>query len=121
MKAILELTKERDEGDIFYRYNIDGTLVWFSQYKTNGRIYTVTVRTPEKLDSFELYVQDGSREEKYYPQYVEISTSHERLNVDQVDAYIDGLKYAKGVAQAIMDIFESGIHKECYERLYKAD
>jgi hypothetical protein len=116
MKAILELTKERDEGDIFYRYNIDGTLVWFSQYQQNGNIYTVSVRPSKKLEDFEFYVQDDSRKEKYYPEYVEINTSHERLTVEQIDGYVSALKYAKEIAEAIIGIFESGVHKECYDK-----
>ena len=43
MKTVLELTKTRDEGDIFYRYDIDGNKVWFSQYPSNGNIYTVAI------------------------------------------------------------------------------
>lgn len=118
MKTVLELTRARDEGDVFYRYNIDGTLVWFSQYQSNGHIYMVTVRPNEKLENIEFYVQDGSNHDVYYPEWVEISTCHERLTVDSVDDYINELKYAKETAKAIMDIFESGAHKEYYDKLH---
>ena len=118
MKAILELRRVRDEGDIFYRYNIDGTLVWFSQHQSNGHIYTVTVRPNEELENIEFYVQDDSYCDVYYPKWVEISTHHETLNVDSVDDYINELRYAKETAQAIMDIFESGVHKEHYDKFH---
>jgi hypothetical protein len=118
MEAILELTKIRDESDVFYRYNIDGTTVWFSQYQNNGNIYAVTVRPNDELENIEFYVQDDSRNEIYYPKWVEISTCHESLNVDSVDDYINELKYAKETAKAIMDIFESGAHKEYYDKLH---
>ena len=45
MKAVLELKKEKTDGYVFYRYNIEGTLVWFEQHMENGHIYTVAVRT----------------------------------------------------------------------------
>lgn len=118
MKAVLELTRVRDEGDIFYRYNIDGTLVWFSQYQSNGHIYMVSVRPNEELENIEFYVQDGSNHDVYYPEWVEISACHEKLTVDSVDGYINELKYAKETAKAIMGIFENGVHKECYEKLH---
>lgn len=117
MRTVLELTKTRDEGDIFYRYNIDGTLVWFSQYQSNGHIYIVAVRPNDELEGIKFYVQDGSSYEVYYPQYVKIDVSHEEFNVDSIDDYIEKLKYAKEVAKAIEDIFNSGVHKECYDKI----
>lgn len=119
MKAVLELKKERDDS-IFYRYNIDGTQVWFEQYQSNGHIYTVTVRPGDEIKGdFSFYAQDGSRTEHYYPEFVEINTNHETLTVDQVDEYISKLSYAKKIAEAIMDIFDYGEHIELYNRLHK--
>lgn len=121
MKAILEFKKEHDDC-IFYRYNIDGTLVWFEQYKNSGHIYTVSVRPGDEInDDFRFYVQDGSRYDYYYPEFVEIHTNHERLNVDQVDDYVNGILYAKEVAKVIMEIFDNGMHKELYVKLHKED
>lgn len=120
MKAVLELKKERDEGSIFYRYNIDGTLVWFDQYQDSGHIYTVAVRAGDEIkEDFQFYVQDDSQNDYYYPKYIEINTNHERLTVDQVDGYVNGLTYAKRIAEAIMEIFENSEHKELYDRFHK--
>ena len=116
MKAVLELKKEKVDESIFYRYNVEGTLVWFEQYVANGHIYTVTVRTLDWIgENFQFYVQDGSMHEHYYPEFVEINISHKELTVGQIDGYVNGLMYAKKVAQAIMDIFESGEHIELYK------
>jgi hypothetical protein len=116
MKAVLELKKEKVGESIFYRYNVEGTLVWFEQYVTNGHIYTVAVRTLDWIgENFQFYVQDGSMHEHYYPEFVEINISHKELTMGQVDGYVNGLMYAKKVAEAIMDIFESGEHIELYK------
>lgn len=115
MKAVLELKKE-NEDNIFYRYNIDGTLVWFDQYCNSGHIYTVYVRPGDEItEEFEFYVQGSSRVAYDYPEFIEINTNHERLTVDQVDGYVSGLMYAKKIAEAIMDIFKSGEHIELYK------
>ena len=120
MKAILELKKERDEGSIFYRYNISGTQVWFEQYQDSGNIYMTHVRLNDELaEDFKFYVQDHSYNEEYYPESIEINTNHERMTVDHVEGYIDRLRAAKEAAIAIMEIFESGIHKELYEHYHK--
>lgn len=116
MKAVLELKKERTDGSVFYRYNIEGTLVWFEQYMENGHIYTVTVRTLDWIkENFRFYVQDGSMHDHYYPEFVEINISNKELTVGQVDGYVNGLMYVKKVAEAIMDIFNSGEHMELYK------
>ena len=116
MKAVLELKKERVGENVFCRYNIEGTLVWFEQYLENGHIYSVTVRTPDWIrENFQFYVQDGSQHDYYYPEFVEISTNNKSLTVDQVERYVNGLLYAKRIAEAIMNIFNSGEHIELYK------
>ena len=119
MKVILELKKERDDS-IFYRYDICGTRVWFEQYRDSGHIYTASVDADNETDKYvRFYVQDGSRNDYYYPTHVEIDTRSKTLTVDQVDEYASKLVYAKMVAKAIMSIFENGEHKECYNSHHK--
>ena len=120
MKATLELTKTRGEGDIFYRYDIDGTKVWFSQYPSNGNIYTVAIGTNERLNGkVEFYLQEDYHGDKCYPTGIQISAGHRRLLPEQIDEHIELMKYAKEVAMVIMDIFNRGMHKECYDKFYK--
>lgn len=119
VRVVLELKKAGDRNDIFYRYNVSGTLVWFSQNQNNGCIYSVSVRLSRELDGMEFYVQDGSRHDVYYPEWVEISVDHTRLNTDQVDEHISKLKFAKEVAKVIENIFESPEHKGLYEEFHK--
>lgn len=119
MQTILELTKEREEGDIFYRYDIDGTKVWFSQYPSNGNIYTVTIRPNEKLHgNIEFYLEEDYHGDKCYPVGIYISSGHGRLTPEQVDEHVALMQYAKNVATAIIDIFNNGIHKECYDKFH---
>ena len=76
----------------------------------------VYVKTGDEIeDHFRFYVRDGSQYDNYYPKFVEIHTYQERLNVDHVDEYVKGLSYAKEVAEAIMEIFESDGHMELYK------
>ena len=119
VRVVLELKKKRDEGDIFYRYNISGTQVWFSQYPTNGNIYAVMVRPSDELEGIKFYAHDGSMYGICYPDWIEIDVEHTALNDEQVDEYISKLKLAKEVAKAIEDIFESPEHKDLYEEFHK--
>lgn len=119
MKAVLELTKIRDEGDIFYRYDIDGTKVWFEQYQSNGHICSVSIRPNEELEDFDFYVDDNF--EDCYPMGVYVHIGNTRLTMEQVDEFVGKVQYAKQVIQAVEGIFESGIHRECYEKHHKED
>ena len=113
---VKDFNGQSNKNEIFYRYNIDGVLVWFDQYIDSGHIYAVTVRTPDWIrENFQFYVYDGSQHDYYYPEFVEINTKHERLSVDQVDGYMNGLAYAQKLAQAIMEIFDTGKHMELYK------
>lgn len=119
MKAILEF-KDEQKDSTFYRYNIDGTLVWFDQHADSGHIFTVSVKPGDKLaNRFNFYVKDGSRSRYYYPICVEIITNSEGLTIDLVDGYVSCIVYAKMVAEAIMEIFESGEHIELYKLHHK--
>lgn len=120
MKAILEFTETREDGDIFYRYDIDGTKVWFSQYPQNGNIYSVVIRVNERLHGeIEFYLEDDCNGSKCYPISIDISTGHRRLLPEQIDEHVELIKYAKDVAIAIMNIFNEGIHKECFNKFNK--
>lgn len=119
MKAILELTKEREEGDIFYRYDIDGTKVWFSQYPTNGNIYSVAIRGNEKLgDMITFRIQDDFNFDVCYPLGIDISIRY-NLTLETIDRYIELMQYAKEVATTIMGVFSEGVHKDCYDKFHK--
>ena len=119
VRVVLELKKTNNEGGIFYRYNISGTLLWFEQYQNSGHIYTVAARPSVELEGIKFYVQDGSKHEVYYPEWVEIDVEHTELNVDQVDEYISKLKFAKEVANVIEDIFNSPEHIDLYKEFHK--
>ena len=121
VRVTLELKKANREGDIFYRYNISDTIVWFEQYQNSGHIYTVSVRPSVELEGIKFYVQDGSKHEVYYPEWVEIDVEHTELNADQVDEYISKLKLAKEVAKVIEDIFNCPEHIDLYKEFHKQD
>jgi hypothetical protein len=104
----IELVRTHDkENEIFYRYEVDGAVVWFAQDKMSGNIYTVGITPPEKLKNiFEMYIREDSQNDSYYPMFIEIRV-HETLALDDVDAYIEKLEYAKELCHAIMSIFQN--------------
>ena len=69
-------------------------------------------------DDFDFDIKDGSWDDNGYPELVDINIHHRKLNVEQMDEYVSGLLYAKRVADAIMEIFEHGEHKELYESFH---
>lgn len=112
---VVECVRTHEKDDyIFYRYEIDGTVIWFSQYKDYGCIYTVSVALPEKFNDFEIYVQDDSRNDIYYPQNLTVRT-HKTLTIETMDEYIKNLEYIKELCEAIMSIFALEKHKDLYE------
>lgn len=106
-------TMEKDDS-IFYRYEIDGTIIWFSQYKDTGCIYTVSVALSEKFNDFEIYVQDDSPNDIYYPQHLTVRT-HKTLTMEAMNEYIQNLEYIKDLCEAIMNIFALDKHKKLYD------
>ena len=59
LTPILELRKtEYDKPVEFYRYDIDGTKVWFDQYIDTGHIYAVYVKLNPKYFSGKINDQE---------------------------------------------------------------
>ena len=104
-----ELDGELNKDEMFYRYYIDGVCVWFAQHTDSGNIYSVGIRVNERLSDIEFYVEDGSRHDNYYPENVYIFV-HKRLFIEDMDDYIELLKYAKEMSEAIMSIFSMEEH-----------
>lgn len=113
LNIVCELKKpfddELNDKETFYRYNIDGVCVWFTQRTDSGNIYSVGIRVNERLSDIEFYIEDGSRHDNYYPENVYIYV-HKRLFIEQMDDYIELLKYAKEMSEAIMSIFSLEEH-----------
>lgn len=109
LNIVCELKKEFDNNEMFYRYDIDGTCIWFAQYTDSGNIYSVGIRTNDRLSDIEFYIEDGSRHDNYYPENVYIRV-HECLFIEQMDNYIELLKYAKEMSESIMSIFSLEEH-----------
>lgn len=109
INIVCELKQEFSDKEMFYRYNIDGVCVWFTQHIDDGNIYSVGIRGNERLSGIEFYIEDGSKNDNYYPENVYIRL-HERLFIEQIEAYIELLKYAKEMSESIMSIFSSEEH-----------
>lgn len=103
---------EEGEDSTFYRYDIDGTKVWFVQYD-NGNIYSVYVKQCERLGDIKINIST----DKYYP-YIyypyECSVVFPSFTIVKDCEFhycIELFEYAQKVSKAIMDIFDLDLHK----------
>ena len=54
MDIRLEVKKPIENNEMFYKYNIDNNLVWFSQKNDNGNIYSIYIKLKENFENFEI-------------------------------------------------------------------
>lgn len=123
IKCELNVVREEKLGNsvyhnICYRYDIDGNKVVFTQMLELGSIVCVEIRlNKEKLNNTKMYVNVKEDADIYYPQNIEIRFT-KTFDFNDTYKYIEELKYAKEIAQAIMDIFAEGSkHWELYQKM----
>lgn len=103
--------ERKNPGETFYRYEMDGNMVWFSQ-DDNGSIYSVYVSGNEKLKGIEIHVNIEC-DPYCYPKNVYMITDGNRFyGPDEVDKYIEKLQYAKELCNKIAEIFNSEVHRK---------
>lgn len=113
MKIELEIKKfmehwtgEVDTNEIFYRYNIDGNLVWFSQMQDSGNIYAVYVRLKECFNEcFDVWIHCN-----FYPDDIDIEVKNSHIKQAEVERVISDINYINNLCDVIMSIFKSEEH-----------
>lgn len=126
MKIVLEMKQfckdfhgQINKDDMFYKYNIDGNLIWFSQNQSNGNIYTVYVRLRECLDeNFDVWVHCEDNR-LFYPDDVIIEVNHLRLKQVEVEKIVSDINYINKLCDMIMSIFKSEEHYALWSKYNK--
>ena len=111
MDIRLELRKviyEPNEST-FYRYNIDGNLVWFSQ-GYEGNIYAVYIRLNENITKyFDVWVHCEDNR-LFYPDDITIEIRHSRINQNEVGRVVSDINYINRLCDKVMSIFRMEEH-----------
>ena len=110
-----------DKNDVFYRYNIDGNLVWFSQKQDSGNIYSVSVRLNKNPNEyFDVWVRcDDNR--LFYPNDITIQMKPSRIKQEDVDRIVSDIHYIDRVCDMIMSILKSKEHYDLWYEHHKSD
>ena len=110
MDIKLELKKLCARGEVFYRYNIDGNLVWFDQHQDNGNIYSVNVRLNENLNKnydVWIYCED---DKLFYPNDITIEVKYCNIKQEDVNGVVADINYINRLCDMIMSIFKTKEH-----------
>ena len=107
---VVDLDGKPDENDVFYRYNINGNLVWFSQEQDRGNIYTVSVRLTDNLDEyFDVWVSHNDSR-LFYPNDITNEIKRATIKTEDVGRVVADINYIDRLCDAIMSIFKMDEH-----------
>lgn len=113
LTPVLELRKtEYDKPMEFYRYDIDGTKVWFDQYIDTGHIYAVYVKlNPKYFSGYSIYVECT---DECFPIDIRISMDHQDFHIDNVKDIIAQLSMLTNIAETIDALFKDSEHHDLW-------
>ena len=118
---VIDLDGKPDENDVFYRYNIDGNLVWFSQVQDIGNIYSVSVGLTDNLYKYyDVWVKCDS-DRLFYPNDITIEIKREKIKTEDIDRVVSNLHYVDKLCDAIMSIFKTKEHYDLWYEHHKGD
>jgi hypothetical protein len=118
---VTEWNSEINKNEIFYRYNIDGNLVWFSQMQDSGNIYSVSVRLNKNLTKyFEVWVRCDD-DILFYPNDITIEINHAYIKQEDVDRIVSDIHYIDRLCDMIMSIFKMKEHYDLWYEYNKRD
>ena len=118
LMPVLELRKsdlENKERPVeFYRYDIDGTKVWFEQHLNTGHIYAVYVSLNSTYFSgYNIYVTCDD-DQLFYPVDIKISMNHREFHIDSVKGLIAQLSMLANIADTIDALFKDSEHHDLW-------
>ena len=118
LTPVLELWKsdlENKERPVeFYRYDIDGTKVWFEQHLDTGHIYAVYVSLNSTYFSgYDIYVECDANE-LFYPIDIKISMNHREFHIDNVKRIISQLSMLANIVETIDALFKDSEHHDLW-------
>lgn len=105
-----EWTGKTNTNEIFYRYNIDGNLVWFSQHQDSGNIYSTSIRLNDSSSKyFNVWVKCDDNK-TFYPNGIELEMKHSHLRTEDIGRVVADIHYIDRLCDAIMSIFKMDEH-----------
>lgn len=112
-------TGEIDNNEVFYRYNIDGNLVWFTQMQDSGNIYSVSVKLNDSPDKyFKVWVKCDDNK-IFYPNDIEIEMKHSYIKPEDIGRVISDMHYIDNLCNMIMMIFKLYEHHSLWYEHHK--
>ena len=115
LTPILELRQsEHDKPVEFYRYDIDGTKVWFDQHLDTGHIYAVYVSlNPKYFSGYNIYVECDD-DKYFYPVDVKISMDGRDFYANSISGITAQLNMLANIVDTIDALFENSEHHELW-------
>ena len=121
-QSILDLDGKPDENELFYRYNIDGNLVWFAQEQKSGNIYSVSVRLTEDLEEyFDVWVSHNDSRLLFYPNDITIVIKRAKIKTEDIGKVITNINYINRLCDMIMSIFKTKEHYDLWYEHHEGD
>lgn len=128
METILELKqfcKDRigtNFNEIFYIYNIDGNIIWFTQYQQSGHIYSVGIGVKEEYSKYFHFCPFGDKICFDYPTDAGLNINGMRVDGLLTYKYVDIINYAVKLKEAIEELLigKDSIHYNLYREKHNS-
>ena len=124
-KIELELCKQINEEEIFYRYRCGAYIIWFTQFQDNGKkirsqncvgcIFQIHVKA-DSNDYLSLWINERLGEDKGYPDTFEIEEIPYRVELASASEFLNKLNYALEHLQIIKDFLFNSEHYELFKK-----
>lgn len=124
-KVELELCKQINEEEIFYRYRCGVYTIWFTQFQDNGKktrsqncvgcIFQVHVAA-DSNDYLSLWITEKLGNDKYYPDTFEVEKMPHHIELADSYRFLNKFNYAIEHLQIIKDFLYNSEHYELYKK-----
>lgn len=123
-KIELELCKQINEEEVFYRYRCGAYTIWFTQFQDNGKkthsqncvgcIFQTHIAA-DSNDYLSLWVAERIGADKGYPDTFEIEEIPHRIELASASEFLNKLNYALEHLQIIKDFLFNSEHYELFK------
>ena len=121
----LELRKEINEEEVFYRYRCGAYKIWFTQFQDNkqktfnqncvGCIFQVHIAA-DSNDYMSLWVREEIGKDNGYPDTFEIDQIPHRIELSDSNEFLNKLNYALEHLKTIKEFFFNSEHYELFKQ-----
>ena len=108
----VKLEKKEEKGnEIFYRYQIGGFKVWFTQNVRSGDIFTVSIAANNKeYEDFDLCAMTYEENDHWYPVKFTLRGFSSRMTTAEAAMYAERMTKVCTILDAIQNFFETSFH-----------